>query len=298
MNITLKQRKIALLSAIGILAVIFIIQQIFLHRSPVELFELEEEADTITVTRGDEVTSLYKDGDTFTVGKKHYKAAEYVADPFFTTLKQIKTIATVTSSTAESENERYGFTPNSQIKVEAKKDGRVLRTLLIGKKASSGSQTYIRVDGSTDTLLASTNLKDIYSTKTEDIRDREIYSVESSDILSVEVTQGKNKFTVLKEPDGNWGGIKDASSSKISSWINSISTLDTGKWAADDTELTPAGTEKKVTLKTASRTIELYFEAGEKDDSDWLVKSSASEYCFYVTAQAAKKFLKEEKDLR
>ena len=68
------------------------------------------------------------------------------------------------------DNERYGFSDNELIKVVVQKDGKVLRTLELGKNSSTYQQVYGKIDNSKDVLLISGNPKLTFDVTFEDLK--------------------------------------------------------------------------------------------------------------------------------
>ena len=64
----------------------------------------------------------------------------------------------------------YGFSDNELIKVVVQKDGKVLRTLELGKNSSTYQQVYGKIDNSKDVLLISGNPKLTFDVTFEDLK--------------------------------------------------------------------------------------------------------------------------------
>lgn len=294
MKLNMSKRRTVLVSVIAVLAIIFIIQQIVLNISPVSKKTLKEEADTLIITGDQFTTTIEKTADgSYVTGINRYTADSNIAEDMFENASNITVLSKLSSSSSEADNDRYGFTSLNEIKVEVKKDGKVLRTIRIGKKASTGIQTYIRLDDSDDTLLASSRMRDVFNVKEDAVRNKEIYSLETEKIKSVEVTSNGKISLAQRAEDGRWLSGKDGDSSKIGNWVESISTLDAEKWADNDITIDTANAANKVVITTADSAIEVVIIPSENQNEDWLCKSTASEYCFYITETAAKRLLKD-----
>ncbi len=162
------RRKLLLLAGIGVLLCVSIVQTINAHRSPVKEFTLKAEPDTITITSAANGTvTLTKDGDAWLVDG--LPAEENQIYLLTNALKSIKTLGTVSRSNADRDVQRYGLDDMSNITVSATKDGTTLRTLTLGKTAVNADQTYIRVDGGAETLIASGNLRGQFDVTAEDL---------------------------------------------------------------------------------------------------------------------------------
>ena len=68
------------------------------------------------------------------------------------------------------DNERYGLSDNELTKVVVQKDGKVLRTLELGKNSSTYQQVYGKIDNSKDVLLISGNPKLTFDVTFEDLK--------------------------------------------------------------------------------------------------------------------------------
>ncbi|MCH5289648.1 MAG: DUF4340 domain-containing protein [Treponema sp.] len=162
------RRKMLLLAGIGVLLCVYVAQTIGAHRSPVRTLTLADEPDTITISSAANGTvTLTKDGEAWLVDGL---PAEENQTYFITdALKNVRTLGVVSRSNAEADVRRYGLDEQSCITVRASKDGTVLRTLTLGKTAVNADQTYIRVDGGTETLIASGNLHGEFDVTAEEL---------------------------------------------------------------------------------------------------------------------------------
>lgn len=162
------RRKLLLLAGIGVLLCAYVAQTITAHRSPVKEYVLKDEPDTITITSAANGTvTLTKDGDAWLVDGQ--PAEENQLYLLTNALKSVKTLGTVSRSSAERDMQRYGLDDMNSITVRASKDGTPLRTLTLGKAAVNADQTYIRVDDGTETLIASGNLRGQFDVTAEDL---------------------------------------------------------------------------------------------------------------------------------
>jgi len=299
MKLNMSRRRTVLCGVIAFLAVVFIIQQIVLNISPVSEKKLKEKGDTLIITGDQFTTTVYRNGNgLYTTGSKHYEANADLAEEMFENAEKITVLSKVSSSSSEADNDRYGFTNLNQLKVEVLKDGKVLRTINIGKKASTGIQTYIRLDDSDDTLLSSARLRDIFSVKEDAIRNKEIYLFDTAKIKSVEVTSNGKTTKADRDEEGRWSAGKDTDAAKITNWVESISSLDAEKWADDDVMIDLAAPSNKVVITTTDKTVEITIVPSEKKDEDWLCKSSTGSYCFYISETAAKRLLKDPSSIK
>lgn len=164
----MKTRKILLLAGIAVLLCVYIAQTIGAHRSPVKEFALKDEPDTITIESATNGTiTLTKTYDAWHVnGEPAEENQVYLLN---NALKSVKTLGVVSRSNAAADLQRYGLDDMTKITVTVSKDGRQLRTFTLGKAAVNADQTYLRVDGSSETLIASGNLHGQFDVTVEDL---------------------------------------------------------------------------------------------------------------------------------
>lgn len=167
----MKTRKIVLLVSILLLSIVLVLQLIFSGGSKIRYINLKEAPSEVTIEKnGSETIKVTKKSDDLYILQDVLNADTAYASSIFSEIQYLKIIDTVANSvTEEGELERYGLNPQSLITVSAKKDGKVLRTIRIGKEAASGSQTYAQLDNSKDVVLVSGSLRSYYDKTLEDL---------------------------------------------------------------------------------------------------------------------------------
>lgn len=167
------KRKIALLSACIILLCIYIIQIVTANRPVLKPLTLSGEPDFIEIIRPDDKITLTKNGNTWNFTTDSGYDTEMTAEEFRVTaminqLKNIRLLDTVSKKATETELARYGLDDAHAIKVIASENGKVQRTLVIGKTSATGSQTYIMADDAV--FLASGILSSPFSVEKENLK--------------------------------------------------------------------------------------------------------------------------------
>lgn len=168
MNI--KTRKTILVAAIAVLAIIYAVLLAVSGRSPVKTHKLKDKIDFLSISTGEESVKLSLEGGLWYVGDEKAAADDSKAAELADALSQIKTLGTVSRSSAQSELERYGLADVATITVTAESNGKTVRTVVIGKDASSSSTCYIHLDGSSETMLATGSLRSTFSVKADDLK--------------------------------------------------------------------------------------------------------------------------------
>lgn len=166
----MKSRKLFLLAGIAVLLCAYIFQTIGAHRSPVKSYILKDMPDSVTIkSEANGTVLLTKEYDAWFVGEDKKPASEDDVRYLMTALQNIKTLGVVSRSNSEADLQRYGLDDMAKITVTASKGGKEVRTLVLGKAATNADQTYIRVDGGSETLIASGNLHHQFEVKAEDL---------------------------------------------------------------------------------------------------------------------------------
>jgi len=300
----MKARKTILLSAIVVLVAIYAAQLVNEKRSSIKKFILKTAPASYTITSGPNSVVLAGTNGKWTVGDRKYPANENQVTTISNAVTSIKVLYTVSRSDAESVLERYGLNKEKAITVTASSaDGKVLRTITVGKESTTGSQTYIRLDGGRDIYLVSGSLKNTFNKTVDDLRTREVYNVKTEDITRIGVTS----------PDGNWELNKSGTpavwsvtgskssvldTEKVSSWVNSLPVLNADSWA-DETTAVPEKGGTVVTLTVAGKPVSVtVYTIGEGDKAKYLGTSSATPYKFYLSKYSADKYLKKLSELK
>ena len=169
----LKLRKIILLSVIAVLALIYALQLIGEKKNAVRDEALKLEADTIEVKlAGGGFYTLKKEGDAWLFAWENetpQNADTYAAREICDAVQKVRVLGKVGSLEAA---ERFGLDTAHALEVRALKDGKELRTILVGKTAGTSMQTYAVLDKSQTVLLAAGDLQSTFSKTAEDLKER------------------------------------------------------------------------------------------------------------------------------
>ena len=166
----LKTRKKVLVSAVLILDATYALQGALGSRSPVKTFTFREKPDTITIQSSSQTVRLFYESGLWYVGEEKTAGDDAKIEELSDTLRNIKTLGTVSRSSAAQELDRYGFTDNQTLTVTAQKAGKPLRTLKIGKNSNTSLSSYIHLDEKAETLLSDKNLRSVFDVTEEDLK--------------------------------------------------------------------------------------------------------------------------------
>ena len=166
----MKTRKLILLAGIVLLLCAFIFQTVNAHRSPVKAYALSDSPDTITiVSESNGRILLTKEYDAWFVGEDKKPASDDEIRYLTGALQNIKTLGLVSRSSSDETLQRYGLDAMTKITITASKGEKVLRTIELGKAATNADQSYVRMDGGSDILIASGNLHHQFAVKAEEL---------------------------------------------------------------------------------------------------------------------------------
>ena len=305
----MNKRKIILLSATGILLCVYILQVILAGKNSVKMFTLKEEPVSYSILANGETVVLSKENDIWTAGNgkdKKYKANAGFADNIQSNVMEIKSLDVVSHSDSEAVLERYGLGDGAIKAAAMDKNGREVKTLLIGKESSTGSQTYVKIDSGKDIYLVSGALKSVFGKSLEELRSKEVYRFDGKEIAKVEVNSPagnwvfETKNSSGEKPEWTVSGTDEKlDDSKIDSWINSLAILNVETWR--NTEMMPRIAGTSVTIYKGTQTIQvsIYQIAGEEEgEAQYIGTCSETPYTFTLNKYMAGKFLKSIEELK
>ncbi|MCR5289987.1 MAG: DUF4340 domain-containing protein [Treponema sp.] len=287
------KRKSVLLCAIGILLCIYIVQLIQANKSTIKNMTLKAEPDTFTITTADSTVIVTKKDGNWFVGDKQYLANTTSAQSIANNITDITVLDVVSSSDNEATLERYGLT-NNALTVTAAKDGKTVRTITIGKASSTTSQTYIKVDDSKNIYLVSGSYNNIYNKTVNELRSRDLYSVEADTITAVSVASANGTAWSIAKNQDTWSVTSgstgaDPDNEKLSTFVSSVRTMNVQSWA-DESETLPTVPSSTITVTTNEKTITVtVYPVEQGEETKYLATSSESPYLFYLSKYYADK---------
>ena len=173
----LSVRKIILLSLIVVLLVVYILQLVISGANDGYSLVLKESPDTILIQNGikSQIKIVNSNGIWLLKEGSENPEENYAILPantetvnqMVTSLSKIEVLGLVSRN---ADNERFGFTENESIKIICSKEGKILRTLELGKNSSTYQQVYAKVDESNNVVLVSGNPKTLFDVTFENLK--------------------------------------------------------------------------------------------------------------------------------
>ena len=297
----MSKRKIILLTACVLLLGIYIAQLASSLRSSVKNKTLGADPDKLTIENAGTLIELVKSDDGWTIGEKRYKADTNTIDGLVNAVKNIRVLDTVAQAGSDAVDERYEIDKANAIVVKAYKGNELVRTLTIGKASSTGSQSYVTLDGKKDIYLVSGTLRDTFKKDVAALRSKVVYAVDTSDLTAVSESMGSTVLSIVKSGDpAAWtatGGAANVDAEKAASWAASLTRLNADSWLDDDFVLPPVS--ESVTVITAGGkaiTVSVYKE-GDGDEAKYYGTCSETPYKFSLSRYSAGKYLKTAADI-
>lgn len=302
----MKTRKLILLAADILLLVIMILQITLKSGDKVKVFSLSEDPDEIVVSTPSENYSIIRMGDNWFVGDKKYPANESYVNSYIEATKNIKVLDKVTSNSSENVLSRYDLNKGQAVSVIVKKGGEVLRTILVGKNATAGSQTYVKLDDDNGIYLATGNLRNDFEKTVSYLRSRIVFDFNKDEVNSVAITDKTGKtWSISRMGSGTdvaWnctGAIVDVDGAKALPWLESFANTYTPAWY--DENYNAGGTKiasAKIGVGFKTVTMEVYEVPAETEDGKTTYWGTCSEtpYPFELANYAIQKFISLPED--
>lgn len=165
----LLKRKIVLISVIAVLLVVYIVQLVFENTDRTRIVRIKKEIDCIKVFgNGEEKFCVQKKGSEWFLGDTDFQVQKIKTNAFVNSLEEIKILDVVSKKIDDSE--RYGLDKNSALKIVAFSEGKTVRTVLAGKKSSTGNQEYVMLDDEKEICLSQGSLRSIFEVDAESLK--------------------------------------------------------------------------------------------------------------------------------
>lgn len=321
-------QKIVLLALAAILLCVYILQVSVGGKSRTQTLTLKEEVTSITIYTGSDsakAINVTRDGDKYTVsnadGSESYDAMPTASESLFDSIREMHILGNAARLSSSNE-ERFGLDANSRITVQAKAGDKMLRSLQIGKNSSTGSQSYLTIDDSSQILISSSSLHTIFSVTMDSLRSKDIYSVPEETITQISVDSYDGSFTISKSSlpkadagteegqgmsinESQWtltgsseeGTLPQLDQDAANEWAVYVSTLNASSWVDEKTFNQNVIQKGRLSFISNGITYSLQFFEIDGDENQMLCSSNITPYRFYLSKYTAQKFLRKLSDI-
>jgi len=308
-----KNLKIAL-GVIVILLGFIIINNIDFSSDIPSVKKIKDKIDAIEIVHEGKSIVIEKKDSKWLIGKEKYPADSSTVEKMVT---KVKTIRITDLISKQAFYGTYDLTKEKGVSVTIKAKGQTKRKLIIGKKASTGRQSYIRYNDKKPVYMMTGATINDFKKTIDSLRDKKIFTLSSKAIKDftiqyrgrsftfykkkVEVKNtSKSKTKGLKKPQkkkmkNQWfckgyDNIK-LSQSRLKSLMRNFSPLKAAAFT-DDKKTSLNRATATITIKAFNKEINLkIFNINDK--KQYRASSSESPYVFTLPQWRAKKFFLE-----
>lgn len=303
----MKTRKIILLSLCAIFLCVCIVQGITKINDKPQLLEFKLDPDEIQIITLEETINMKKENGGWTLGSKKYPGNESVIQGMIDAVSSIRVLDKVDKATNEAVLARYELNEGERIFLSMKKDGKLIKTVTVGKDASTGLQSYIMVDDDKTVYLVSGSMLEEINKSESKFRSSIAYMLEKDEVKSVSIQTESESYTLGKTGSGDdisWnisGADISVDPSKASTWLGSLSSLSVNKWYNEEENFN--GTKiSTVQINSSSKNVklEIYQTAPtpEDDNGFYYARCSETPYLFEMTSYSVQKYIKPSSELQ
>ncbi len=242
-----KKLKLSTLAVIFIvLLVIVIISQVVNNKRGDSNFKKQIfDIDTVKVTsiiiktKTEKELELIKDGKNWSVkeGQKAYRADMGMVKAMLAEAYNIK--AERLAATEEAEWNKYLVTDTTGTHVKFKQGSKVVANFLVGKFSYSQNpqkfNTYIRLSDEKEVYAVDGFLSMTFNKRFDDLRNKELVNVPSTQVTRLTFSYpADSSFTLVKDKKGWKINGREADSSKVAGYVNSISNISGNEFIKDN----------------------------------------------------------------
>lgn len=297
-------RKYVLLASCLVLFAVYIALVFTKGKNNVKNLEVQDIDRIELSSQGKEIIFEMKNGEWKT-GEKLYKAESSKISSIEAALKSLKLLGKASLSLTEANAERYGLNEEAKITAKAFFEGKIVRTLEIGKNTSAGGQAYVMIDDKDTVYIASGALNTTFSLDEKDARSKDLWSLESSKVNAISSRVDGEVFDLVFESSAvdpssleksSWKIVEnkkemEADESKIQTFINDISKIRVQEWLEEGSPIPRSIPYVKMTVYQGvdSYTISVFGDENDEDFTGFIEGGDSFILSKYQVQKLAKK---------
>jgi hypothetical protein len=275
------------------------------------------EADEIViVNRGAAPLSIHKIKGEWVVGDKNIPADTAAVSTIESKMKELAFSELVTR---KKFYERFDLSDSRAIRITVKREGSVLRDVLIGKKSSVGDLSYVKLPDQPEVYIAGGNLAAECDRNTGSIRSKTLLALTVDAIESVTVRAGGETYTLSREQGkaqekkdpmqdkptqpGKWivaGRAGEANQNKVNEFLSEFASVAAQDFPEESEAKTKSGSpigELTVNAKGKKIVFTVYGKNDRDKGNTYLCKSTELPYFANVAKWKVERLLKKSGDL-
>ena len=302
----MKARKLILVIADVLLLAVCIFQGVKSAKKTIKNFDISEEPDELIVQLPEMTFSIINENGSWIVGDKKYPANQSSVQSLIDTVSSVKAIDRVAKASGDEVLNRYELSEGKKVTVTVKKEGKILRTLNIGKDSATGTQGYVCFDDNKDVYLVAANMNYLCSKTPEDLRSRAVLELDKASVIAVTVSPAEGEgWSVTAAGDGenkSWSFSNaelELDADKVTEWTGDLCYLAAAKWY-DEAAVLHGSKLTSVAINCGSKTEILDIFAVYNEDGtigSYYGKCTSTPYPFEIAAYSVNKYLKNYSEL-
>ncbi len=147
----------------------------------------------LTVKKGDVTVDLKKKDNRWVIMPQMYPADKNKVSDMLNAAGSLSLTALVSD---RGDDPVFSLDPDNRIHVTVLKNGKVIRSFYIGGVAPSYHHTFVRLNNSKYVYHAKGNLKSVFDTTVDDLRDKTVFAFNMSNIKEIKIAKGKDVTTL------------------------------------------------------------------------------------------------------
>jgi hypothetical protein len=306
-----KEYIILALIIIGLSAYLIVQKQDKTHYTLPEFENIEKnDISKMVINRKGSDVTLSREKNGWYILPHHYPADSGMVESM---LVSISTLS-LTALASESKNYTpYELDENNRIEVTAFKEETPLRSVSIGKAASSFHHTFVKLADDYRVFHAAGNLRNFFDKTVSGLRDKEVLKIDD-EITDLKLRKGEDEITIVRksppvtpDPDRQKEGEqvlpaqkwetpdgKPAVDSEVDDIVNTLSGFTCDEYIDDKAKEDFVSPVYSVSLRGLKEYTISFFD---KTDNKYPAVSSENHYPFFVSSWKAERIMKDLESL-
>ncbi|MBU1170539.1 MAG: DUF4340 domain-containing protein [Proteobacteria bacterium] len=152
----------------------------------------------IDILHGTTPLTLEKNSDQWVVGDDKLPANTTMVTAMIKSIKDLKLTALVSESKSYN---RYELDEDNRIRVSAWSKDKMVRTVDVGKAASSFKHTFVKLETDPRVYHAEENIRNIFNKTEDNLTDKGVLNVDSANVYQLQVTENGKTVSLVKKQE-------------------------------------------------------------------------------------------------